>query len=188
VVFRDANGNGVLDEGEETAPNTAVEIGSTRVRTDARGRYATWSVLPYEVSPIRLDTTTLEDPAWIPQRAELLLRPSPHIFTEMNFPLRQQREMAGTLVAGPGVRGVGGVTVEFVAAGSTEVQRTLTFSDGAFYVARIAPGEYEVRVSESSLRALGARSEPASIRVVVPSSGDQPLVELPPLRLLRAAR
>ncbi|HYW05456.1 MAG TPA: carboxypeptidase-like regulatory domain-containing protein [Longimicrobium sp.] len=188
VVFRDANGNGVLDVGEETAPNTAVEIGSTRVRTDARGRYATWSVLPYEVSPIRLDTTTLDDPAWVPQRAELLLRPSPHIFTEMNFPLRQQREMAGMVVAGPGIRGVGGVTVEFVAAGTTEVQRTLTFSDGAFYVARITPGEYEVRVSESSLRALGARSEPASLRVTVPSSGDQPLVELPPLRLVRAAR
>jgi outer membrane usher protein FimD/PapC len=181
----DANGNGRRDPDEQIAPDAAVEVGSTRVRTDASGRYSTWSVIPYDVARVRLDTATLADPAWVPGSAERLLRPSPHMYMDADFPLVQTRELSGTLVAARDVRGVGGVTVEISAPGAEPI-RTLTFSDGTFYLGRVRPGEYEVRVSESSLRALGARSDPASVRVVVPAGGDQQLVEVPPIQIRRA--
>ncbi|HET6762906.1 MAG TPA: hypothetical protein VFH27_04515, partial [Longimicrobiaceae bacterium] len=60
-----------------------------------------------------------------------------------------------------------------------------SFSDGAFYVGRLRPGEYEVRISESSLRALGARAVPATTPLTVPAAGRDALIELPRIRLER---
>ncbi len=65
------------------------------------------------------------------------------------------------------------------------VQRVPTFSDGEYYVGRLRPGEYEVRVAASSLQALGARAEPEAVRFTVSSSGDEILVEAPPIQVLK---
>ena len=186
-VFHDLNGDGRYGPGDEPVARAFVGVGSTRVPTDAGGRYATWSVVPYEVTAVRLDTATLADPAWVPARRDVLLRPSPHLYTPVDFALVRTRELAGALVAGPGVTRLGGVTVEIVRLGTGEVQRAVTFSDGEFYLGRVLPGEYEARVAESSLRALGAAPDPASVRFTIPAAGDPPLVEVPPIRLTRRA-
>lgn len=187
IVFRDADSDGRLGPNEEPAADVAVRIGGLRARTDHAGRYRTWSVLPYEVLRVGLDTVSLEDPSWVPVQSEALLRPSPHLYTRVDFPLVQTREMTGALVAGPGVQTAGAVTLEIVNAATGEAQRTVTYSDGEFYVGRVRPGTYEIRVAASSLRALGAVALPASTRVVVPGSGDEPLVEVPPIRLVRGS-
>ena len=48
------------------------------------------------------------------------------------------------------------------------------------------PGEYELRIAETSLRALGAAAEGAPILFTVSPAGDQFLVEIPPIRLVPA--
>ena len=60
------------------------------------------------------------------------------------------------------------------------------FSDGEFYFGRVLPGEYELRIAESSLRALRAVAEGAPIFFTVSPAGDQFLVEIPPIRLVPA--
>lgn len=184
-VFRDADGDGRFGADEEAVTDAAVGIGGLRARTDSTGRYRTWSVLPYEIVRVGLDTVSLVEPAWVPAQSEAFLRPSPHLYTRVDFPLVQTREMTGALVPGPGVPTAGAVTLEIVNAATGETQRTVTFSDGEFYVGRVRPGTYEIRVAASSLRALGAVALPASTRVVVPASGDEPLVEVAPIRLVR---
>ncbi|HET6233011.1 MAG TPA: hypothetical protein VFE05_23240 [Longimicrobiaceae bacterium] len=186
-VFHDTDGDGVLGPGEETVKGAYVGVGGLRVRTDSAGRYSTWSVLPYEILPIRLDTTTLADPSWTPARYDLLLRPSPHMYTQADFALTQTREMAGALVPGSGVATAGGLTVEIVDRTTGAVVRTPTFSDGEFYVGRIRPGQYDVRVAESSLRALRVAAQPASVPVTVPAGGDAQLVDVPHIRLVRTS-
>lgn len=183
-VFRDADGDGVFGAGEEGVADAAVTVGGVRVRTDGAGRYRTWGLLPYEVLPVSLDTTTLADPSWVPRARDTLLRPPPHLYSHADFALVPTRELTGRLIPGPGVPTAGAVTVEITGAAPGEVQKTITFSDGEFYVGRMRPGSYEVRVAASSLRALNARSEPAVVRVVVPASGDEPLVEVPAIRLV----
>jgi hypothetical protein len=76
--------------------------------------------------------------------------------------------------------------VEILGADGAVSQRVLTFSDGTFYIGRIRPGQYQARVSESSLRALGARASPAVTTFTVPAAGTDPLVEIPAIRLVRA--
>ncbi|HEX2090985.1 MAG TPA: carboxypeptidase-like regulatory domain-containing protein [Longimicrobiaceae bacterium] len=184
-VFQDLDGNGVRGPGDPPVPDVYVGVGGLRTRTGGTGRFATWSVLPYEVVQVRVDTTTLPDPSWVPATPSVLLRPSPHVYSRVDFPLVRTRELAGVLVGGEEIPTVGGVTVEIVQRSTGEVQRIPTFSDGEYYITRLRPGEYEIRVASSSLQALGARAEPESVRVDVPFSGDNPLVEAPPIQLLK---
>ncbi|HEX8213282.1 MAG TPA: hypothetical protein VF584_24110 [Longimicrobium sp.] len=186
VVFHDLDGNGALDPGDEPVPDARVFVGGSLVKTDAAGRYATWSVLPYEIASVRVDTIGLNDPSWVPVRDIVLLRPSPHLFTRVDLALAPTRELAGALVPERGVATASGITVEILGADGAVSQRVLTFSDGSFYIGRIRPGQYQARVSESSLRALGARAAPAIITFTVPSAGSDPLVEIPAIRLVRA--
>ncbi|HET6762204.1 MAG TPA: hypothetical protein VFH27_01000, partial [Longimicrobiaceae bacterium] len=129
IVYHDVNGNGRMDAGDEPVPDARVFVGGALVRTDSTGRYATWSVLPYEVAPVRVDTVGLQDPSWVPAREGIAVRPSPHLFTRVDLPLLQTRELAGQLVPGRGVRAAAGLTVEIVAAGGAVVQRAVSFSD-----------------------------------------------------------
>jgi hypothetical protein len=186
AVFHDLDGDGRLGAGDEPVTDAWVGVGGIRVRTDARGRYATWSVLPYGPLTVALDTAALTDPAWVPARADTLFRPSPHLFTRVDFPLVRTREVAGALVSGAGVAPAAGVTVEILRGATGEVvERALTFTDGEFYFGRVLPGEYRLRVAESSLRALGAAAV-ADVPFTVAGTGDQILVEIPPVRLNRA--
>lgn len=186
VVFYDQNGNGWQDPGERAVPGVEVRIGSSRARTDSAGEYRTWNVVPYELSAVSVDTLRQIDPSWIPLTRATYIRPTPHMYNRVDFPLVHTRELAGSLVAGPGVATTGGVTLELREVVSGRKENVVTFSDGAFYVSRIRPGSYELRVAESSLRALRARAEPAVFRFTVPAAGEETLVEIPPVRLVRA--
>jgi hypothetical protein len=185
TVFHDLDGDGRFGAGDEPVEDAWVGVGGIRVRTDARGRYATWSVLPYQAVAVGLDTAAMADPSWAPARVDSVLRPSPHLFARVDFPLVRTREVAGILVPAEGMAPPAGATVEVVRRATGEVVETArTFSDGEFYFGRVLPGEYELRVAESSLRALGAAAQGAPILFAVPAAGDGFLVEIPPIRLV----
>ncbi len=187
-VFRDLDGNGVLSSGDEPVAGVPVLVGGSRAVTEPDGRYATWEVPAYEVVPVRVDTLKLPDPGWIPVRPEVRARTTPHVFTRIDVPLVETRELSGQLVAGPGVLTVGGVTLELREVGTGQTTTVSTFTDGEFYVSRIRPGRYELRVSGSSLTALRARAEPEVLTFDVPAGGSVPVVDLPPIRVVRTAR
>ena len=186
TVFHDLNGNCRFDDGDEAVDRASVDVGGVQVRTDSAGRYRTWSVLPYEILRVAVDTVSLSDPSWVPSQPEIFLRANPHLYTSVDHPLVRTRELAGQLEAGADVASSAGVTVEVVDVASGEVLRALTFSDGAFYLGRIRPGVYDIRVAESSLRALRARVSATPARVTIPAAGADPLVEVPTIRLVRA--
>jgi hypothetical protein len=187
TVYHDLDGDGRYGAGDEAVPDAWVGVGGIRVRTDASGRYAAWSVLPYQAISVGLDTAAMADPSWAPARRDSLLRPSPHLFTRVDFALVRTREVAGMLVPAAGIEPPAGVAVEIVRRGTGQVvEAARTFSDGEFYFGRVLPGEYELRIAESSLRALRAVPEGAPILFTVPPAGDQFLVEIPPIRLVPA--
>lgn len=186
-VFYDRDGDGAFSAGDEPVAAADVRVGATRVRTRAQGRFDTWTVLPYEPVEVQVDTTTLPDPSWVPARAALWVRPAPHLYTTLDFPLVPTREMAGVVIADEGVRTAAGVAVEIRRVGDAEPVRALTFSDGEFYLGRVRPGEYEVSVAPAALQALGARAEPEVQRVIVSAEGTARIVHVLPI-VLRPAR
>jgi hypothetical protein len=176
-VFYDLDGDGRFGAGDRALQGATVRIGSVSVKTAEDGSYRVWSVLPFEVASVALDSLSLADPNWVPVRAMEQVRPAPHVFSTVDIPLVQTRELAGRLVPGRDIPTVGGVTLELVNRETGATTRTVTFSDGEYYLSRVRPGTYEIRVAESSLRALNARAEPSPAVIVVPPGGESVLVE-----------
>lgn len=186
AVFYDHDGDGRLGPGDEMVAGVQVMVGGLRAWTDGHGTYHTWSVIPYEITSVRVDTLKLSDPSWTPLQRETLIRPSPHLYNRVDIPLVPTRELSGRLVPGEGVRTTGGVTLELIELSTGAIQKVVTFSDGEFYISRLRPGGYELRTAESSLRALRARAEPERVRFAISAKGDEVLVELEPITLINA--
>ena len=87
------------------------------------------------------------------------------------------------VVADSGVATAGGVTLFLHSSASPDSQRILTYSDGGFYMSRLRPGTYWLRVSHAALEALGAKSHPDSALFTISTSDPEPVLELPPIHL-----
>ena len=179
-VFEDLNGSGAYDAADQPVANAVIRVGGLRVRTDSAGRYSSWSATPYERIGVELDTLSLDDPAWVPAVPTHFLRPSPHQFTAVAFPLVHTREVLGRLAPDSGMAMPAGVSLELRDPTTGGVYLTRTFGDGGFYISRMRPGRYRLTVSASSLAVLKAASP--EIWVVVPMEGEE-AIEVPPIAL-----
>jgi len=184
-VYEDVDADGEFSAGDLPVADAVVRVGGLRVHTDSAGRYSSWSATPYERVDVQLDTLSLQDPAWVPAVTTHALRPSPHQFTGVVFPLVHTRELLGRLAVDSGMPAPAGVALELRDSTTGALYRTRTFADGGFYISRMRPGRYLFTVGASSLAVLGA--EQPSVVVVVPAAGDE-AIELPPVVLRAAVR
>jgi hypothetical protein len=135
--------------------------------------------MPYEGISVAIDSLSL-DPEWAPVEREVLVRPSPNLFSDVAVGVHRTRELSGRVVAGlppDALRPLGGARVEVVDGEGRLVAEERTFSDGEFYIARLRPGRYVVRV-RSTLAGL----EAAERVVEIPVTGEGEIV-MPPLVL-----
>ncbi|HET9948385.1 MAG TPA: carboxypeptidase-like regulatory domain-containing protein [Longimicrobiales bacterium] len=183
VVYRDSDGDGTRDPGEPPVAGADVLVGGQRATTDEEGRFHAWGATPYEGLAVALDSLSI-DPEWAPSEPEVLLRPSPNAFAEVSIGVHRTRELWGSVVAGgPDGRPVPGARIEVLDRDGAVVATERTFSDGVFYVPRLRPGAYTVRLAVTPSRR-GAPAAPPEVRVEVPPSGDgvdQGDVVAPPL-------
>jgi hypothetical protein len=184
-VFRDLDGDGKLGPHDEPVSGATVRIGGLVTRTDVRGRYSMWNVLPYQPVSVQLDTLSLEDPGWVPALPARTLRPSPQQYTGVEFGLVRTREITGTLVPGTSVATAAGVGLELRDVDGGALHAARTFSDGAFYFGRVRPGRYRLTIAKSSASALGIATPPL-VDVIV-GADSEAIVELPPIALARDA-
>jgi hypothetical protein len=155
-VFLDGNANGVMDSGEEPIKNAAVTVNGGRapVRTDAAG-IAWLDRLPTRQHvDIAVDTQTLEDPYWVPQRRGVRLVPRPGRAAELDFPVILTSEIDGTvyLVEKTSRRGMGDVAIELLDINRRVVSSIKSSSDGYYIVPAVAQGRYHLRVSPEQLK------------------------------------
>jgi hypothetical protein len=181
-VYYDRNGNQAFDQGDEPAADVAVLVGGVRTRTDADGYYRAWNVTPYEITAVAVDTLSGIDPSFTVLAGGALLRPVPHLPNRVDFPLAETRELLGRVETGAG-HGVGGVEIELRHMASDRRQEVRTFSDGSFYVSRLLPGVWLVRVAQASLDALGMGVDPTEVRLDVDPARSGPLLEIEPFVL-----
>jgi hypothetical protein len=176
TVFHDLNGNGSREAGEPGAEGVTVVVAGRRVATDADGAYHAWQVEPYAPAVVAVDSLSLAFDL-MPTRREVVVRPSPNLFNQVDLPLVRTREVV-TQVRGPNGRGLGGVLIEIVDTDGEVLVAERTFFDGELYVPRVPPGDYTLRVAESSLAVLGGTCDVVALHV--PSGGDE-VVEVPTL-------
>lgn len=186
-VYYDRNGNQTFDDGDEAASDLSVLVGGVRTRTDDGGFYRAWNVTPYEVTTVAVDTLSGIDPRYTVLTGGTLLRPVPHLPNHVDFPLAETRELLGRVEMENG-QGVGGVEVELIHTATDRRQTVRTFSDGTFYVSRLLPGSWRVRVAGPSLDALQASSDPADMRLEIETQDPEPLLEVEPFVLRERER
>jgi hypothetical protein len=155
-VFLDDNANGIMDPGEEPIENVAMTINGSRapVRTDAAG-IAWLDRLPIRQQvDIAVDTQTLEDPYWVPQRKGVRMVPRPGRVAELDFPVVLTSEIDGTvyLVEKTARRGMGDVVIELLDLNRKVVSSIKSSSDGYYIVPAVAQGRYHLRVAPEQLK------------------------------------
>ncbi|MEP6990897.1 MAG: hypothetical protein ABJA80_08220 [bacterium] len=181
-VFHDNNGNGKFDEGDAAVPNAMVAVAGLRTMTDSSGRFGQWNVLPYEAVDVQLDSLSVEDPSWIPVAADHWLRPSPHQFSRIDFPLIRTREIVGQLTTPRGMPNPAGVALILRDSATSAMYATRSFGDGGFYFSRVRAGRYLLTLAPASLTALGAEAPPA-VAIEVSARTEEAL-ELAPIALV----
>jgi hypothetical protein len=184
-VFYDENANGVMDPGERPAADVPIVVGGERAVSDSTGDYRSWGLLPYAVLQVAVDTLNLAVTDLAPAVPEYLLRPTPNTYSRIDLPLLRTREASGRVQWRGTPGALGGITVEIRRDGDREPRRVVTFSDGEFYVTHLRAGDYTLTVAASSLRALGASTDPPAVRFTVPATGGADAVAIPSIYLRR---
>jgi hypothetical protein len=116
--------------------------------------------VPFEPVFVTLDSLSLESPLLVPAFASASIVPGPNRFRTLDIPVVQAGVIEGRVTREGGAGGVGGVTL-ILTDRRTGVRRTLvTFSDGAFYLLGVKPGDYVLSVDERVLDALGVDAKP----------------------------
>jgi hypothetical protein len=173
VAYYDLDGDGSRGPGDPPVTDVDVLVDGQRVRTDAEGRFHAWETTPYEGVVVAIDSLSL-DPEWAPIERETLVRPSPNVFADVAVGVHRTRELSGRVVAGSppeAARPLGGARVEVVDADGQVVAVERTFSDGEFYIPRIRPGRYVLRVPSPAAAYVAAERA-----VEVPVSGEGEIV------------
>ena len=176
-VFRDDNGNGIQDPGESGVPGVRVRVGTASAIADADGTFRVWDVVPFEPVTVQVDSLTLPSPLLVPAFGSALLQPGPNRFRGIDIPIVQAGVLEGQVVrgrgAGPGAgrEGVGGVVLMLSNRRTGAIQRFSTFSDGAFYVMGVKPGDYDLAVDPRTLEALQASAVPLRLTLAPTPDG-----------------
>lgn len=157
-VFLDENGNGRYDPGEQLLPRVRVLVGSSSATTDSGGTFRVWDIVPFEPILVTVDSLSLESPLLVPAFATASIVPGPNRFRTLDLPIVQAGVVEGQVTRDG--HGVAGVTLVLTDRRGGTRRRVVTFSDGAFYMLGVKPGDYELAVDPGVLETLGARAEP----------------------------
>lgn len=182
-VFLDENGDGRRQAGEPPLPDVLVLAGFTSAVSDSSGRYRLWDLPSFESVVVTLDSTSLASPLWVPAYGSVSIETGPNRFRGLDIPIVPGGVIEGSLVrqTPSGTAPMAGAKLLLKRRGSREVRTLFTFSDGAFYLIGVKPGEYELSADGDFLSRLGLKGEPLSF--AMPASADGATVDGLELRL-----
>lgn len=164
-IFLDQNGNGQYDSGEEGLARVRVQVGSGAALSDSSGAYRIWDIVPFEPVLVQVDSLSFSSPLWLAPRPVVRLVPGPNQFTVYDVPIIVGAVLEGQVLGPQGKAVPGGISLVLRRRETGEERRITTFSDGAFYMLGLAPGEYELSGDPEQFARLGYR--PLQQRIVV---------------------
>ena len=159
-VYRDTNGNGRRDDGEQGEGAVGLTRGLVAIDrlTDVDGRRTIDGLEPFQPVVIGVDAASLPDPMLQPAGIGVVVVPRPGIVAQVEIGLVPTGDVDGTLMA-PGGGALEGVDLELHDAGGRRVATTRCEFDGFFLFERVPHGRYTVHVA--ALVAAALRLDPA---------------------------
>ncbi len=172
-VFLDENNNGRWDPGEPAVPGVRVLVGNGSAVSDSDGLFHVWDLVPFEPLLVTVDSLSIDSPLLVPAFSSASVVPGPNRFREVDIPLVQAGVLEGRVETegAAGRHGVGGVTMILTDRTTGQRRTFASFTDGAFYLLGVKPGDYELAVDPQVLDALGAAAEPQRFKLVPTADG-----------------
>ena len=155
LVFRDNNGDGIRNPGEQVEKNVYLTAGnavSLNV-TDADGKTMIESLTPYRPVIIGVDTGSLSDPFVQPSLPGKVIVPRPGVVTLVELPLVAAGEVEGTLISTNG-KPMAGVDLELMDSEGRVRAIARTEFDGFFLFESVAYGRFTLRVAALAAQAI----------------------------------
>jgi hypothetical protein len=164
TVFRDENGDGLRQPGEEGIAGVAIEAGLRKAdqTTANNGRTVVNGLNPFVPVLIGIDKGSLPDPLLQPKGPGMVVVPRPGVSAQVLLPLAPTGEIEGALVNPDGVPRAG-ATIELVDEAGAVAARTLSEFDGYFLFDLIPYGRYRLRVAAGVAAALGVKPQLDSV-------------------------
>ncbi len=160
TVFRDDDGNGRRDPGEQLLENVMVEAGLRRTDavTGENGRAIVDDLRPFRPVLVGIDETSLEDPFLAPSSKGIVITPRPGVVAKIELPISATGEVEGSILSVSGVEQAG-VRLELVDPRGVVAASTVSEFDGFFLFQRVPYGTYSLRVGEDAARTLKVESK-----------------------------
>ena len=172
-IFLDQNGDGRWTPGEALLSGVRLRAGYVTAVSDSAGRYRVWDLPSFEPVLVAVDSTTLASPLWIPTHGAVSVETGPNRFRELDLPILPGGVIEGNVVRDTptGSMPVAGARLLLRRQGSDDVRSLTSFSDGAFYLIGVKPGEYELAVDAGDLDRLGLTDTPVVLSMPADPDG-----------------
>ena len=166
-VFRDDNGDGYRQAGEEAVEGVTVEAGfrHTDAPTDPHGRAVIDGLRAYVPVLVSIDTGSLPDPLLQPKGQGMVVIPRPGIASRVSLPLAPTGEVEAVLLGADG-EPRSGVSVELVDSSGHAVRQSASDFDGFLLFDAVPYGAYRLQIGQESAAVLGVRRELGSVLVI----------------------
>jgi len=164
-AFVDGNGNGVKDPGERAVEGAGFMVnGAGQPRTTNAQGVALLNNLSGELDAnLSLAPSSLEDPLMRPATPGVRMTPRPGHVLKVDFPIIVFGEVTGTAYQKKDglSQELPGLKLELVDAKGQVLKTVRTAFDGFYDLTDLAPGDYQVRVSEEEAARLTVLKTPA---------------------------
>lgn len=174
TVFIDHDADGVCGPGDEPLAG----IGFKRhqlwrdIRTDAEGRAFLPGIQANQFINVLVDLASIDDPFLVPVYEGMTTVVHPGGVVNLAFPFQYVGEIEGLVVLDPQQqRPLRNIGLELLDATGERVGEAVSEFDGNYLIQDVLPGQYRLRVVESTLRGRPFLL-PAPQPVVIPPGGD----------------
>ena len=167
VAFRDLNGDGQRSADEVLLEDVAFRGGAGEVRTNSEGMALITGLGDGRPAQVAMSTDSLPDPFMYPTRTGVEIVPRPGRTHRALFPVVAASEVEGRAYfeSGDAERAVSNVQLQLVDSRDAVVASTKTEYDGYFFMERVTPGDYSLRIDPDQAAKLGiALAEAVPVR------------------------
>jgi len=169
-MFLDENNSGKFENNEKMLIGNALRIKNSSTRGIKIGQMVRFTSLrPYTKYSFYIDESKILNPMLSPTHKEFTFIPDPNQYSILDVPFRITGIIDGKVLIfkNKNKSPIGGLRVKLISQDG-EIEKTFkTFSDGSYYAMEIPPGKYQLRIDETQLQFLKAKSSPAVLEFEV---------------------
>ena len=167
TIFRDEDGDGLRDPGEEPIKEVGVEAGfrTTDAVTNEEGLALVDELKPFVPVLVGIDEASLGDPYLAPVTKGVVVVPRPGVATRVELAVAPSGEVEGVIVGLNGLE-LGGVELELVDRHGQVAATAVSEFDGFFLFQRVPYGTYRLRIAGGAARTLSVERELAASVVI----------------------